>query len=636
MSMPLPRNDPNHTSDKALYILDGILLPGNGLLPIWRGNRLDLYNGSLFGVDNQALLGGPNYCLAFDLHRSELRLYEFDLNLPPDLIADPVRLQLEESLTGPVVDASISFTLFNRGQLNVDATYSIGSRLEPYTSLYRFFINTIDPNRGLVDYTGETYLRRLDRIPATRQVLLPPNGGPYTPKQCLQAILDTYGVNYAPLPELRLLGAEGPFVIDTPGYAYFPPKAEDKTEPPSLLELIQRAVAPFEGYYLRINPFTNSLMLVPPPWAPEATAGPTLANADVLEIDPGEIDPSTVVNRCTVKSQGFSFTASPVAVMEPASFGFRGSLDPSKGADPLFTVLYPTPAELTGKKLNDAPIVYGKETRRGTLAIWPLQAQTVLGDQTLQVNWVLTTWIYEAGTGQYGGTTGYPKSGSKTIPLDGSSVELFKESVQLGAPLSYGHVWVYAAWDAQAQGVRLDYDLYLYSQSIGFGGSGIIVYGVRVELNGLARKLDKGDVVVATFGEVYDSAPGLSLSQSRYGLRQKTLDIDYQLTPDQAMAIAQNQVEKGLNPKQIYRVRQAANMRVRPEHLGRRVYIPRPDGAPGLLEGTVRAWRYLEAHSTGGVQADSEFELEVTRNVFGDVTNFTQYGEAIYGLSAYL
>lgn len=633
--MPLPVTDPNHTSDRAFYLLEGVLLPGNGLLPIWRGNRLDAHNGSLFGINNQALVGGPNYCLAFDLHRSELRLYEFSPSLAPDLIDAPVRLQLEESLTGPVVDASISFTLFNRGQLDRDAEYYIGSRLEPYATLYRFTVDTIDVNRGLVDYTGELYLRRLDRIPATRQVLLRPDEGPYTPKQCLEAILTTYDVNYVPLPELRLLGANGPFVIDIPGYAYFPPKAEEKTDPPSLLELIQRAIAPFEGYYLRINPFTNQLMVTPPPWAVEATPGLTLNNADILDIDPGEIDPSTVVNRCTVKSQGFDFTTDPVAVMEPASFGFRGSFNVNQGSNPNFTVLYPTPDELTGKRLNDAPIIAANVRRRGTVAIWPLQAQTVLGDQTLQVNWILTTWLYELATGQYGGTTGYPKSGSATIPLDGSSVELFKEILQLGVPISYGHIWVYAAWDAQAQGVRLDYDLYLYSQSIGFNGTGLSVYGVRVELAGLAKKLDRGDVVVATFGETYDIAPGLSLSQSRYGIRQKTLDIDYQLTSDQAMAIAQNQVARGLNPKQVYRVRQAADMPVRPEHLGRRVYIPSPDG-PGLLEGVVRSWRYLEVHSTNRAEASSEFELEVTRNVFGDATNFTQYDEGIYGLSAYL
>lgn len=630
--MPLPVTDPNHSNDRRFYILEGILLPGSGLLPIWRGNRLDLYNGSLFGPNNQALVGSAFYCLAFDLHRSELRLYEFESIIPPELITNPVRVQLEESLSGPVVSASISFSTFAREPRDIGSRWMIGSRLEPAASFYAFYIERVDPNEGLVDYTGETYIRRLGRIPATRQVLLPPSGGPYTPKQCLEAVLNVYDINYFPLPELELLGADGPITLQVPAFAYFPPKKEEQKEPESVLELIQRILAPFEGYYLRAPNYAwDYIQIIPASWTPANNIAKTLNNRDILAIDVGEIDADSVVNRCIVRAKGAAWTDDPVAVMEPASFGLRGSFRPSEGNNPAFTVAHPVKDDLSDKKLNDPPILDASKIQRGSL-LWPMQANTVIGDQQLQISYSITHWIYELATGQYGP---YNESGTANLPLDGSSVAIINRGYGLGAALEYANLLIYATWDAQNSAVRLDYVADLYSRSVGVSGSGVAAWGFRIALNGSARKLDIGDQTVAVFGESFDTAPGLQLSQSAYGVRSKTLEMNYQLSPEQAMQIAQIQVARQLNPKRIYRVRQAASMIVRPDWLGKPVIIPNPEGI-GTLRGVVRSWRYVEAHSPSGVQADSEFELELTESLLGDTDANNGYAQAIYGLSPYV
>jgi len=544
-----------------------------------------------------------------------------------------VRVELEESLTGPIIDASIGFTLFNREKLDLGSEYAIGSRLEPGTPLYRFNLATVDPNRGLIDYTGETLLRRLSRIPADKQIILRPRGTPYTPQECLQAVLATYEVPNTGVPPLRMLGANGPFTPEVPAFAYFPPKKQDNREPDSVLELIQRCLAPFEGYYVRAN-IANALEILPPPWA--TPPGMTLTTADILELDPGELDPSTVVNRCTVRSQGYGFSDTPEEVMQPASFGLRGKR--LIGSLP-WESQSPIESDLTGLKLNNAPVINANS--QGAVLNWPLMPQTVIGGDTLEVQWAVTLWVREFpfGTANAGTTTG-----TSQMPLDGSTTRIILKGFQFGSfprpPDAYGSVQIFARWLPDDEAVAISWSVDLTCDSLSLFSSGITVWGVRVELHGLAPKLDLSkNIVAATFGDKApddELVPGLSISRNRYGLRPKTIDAGiYQLSPDLALAIAQNQVERGLNPKQVYRVRQAANMPVRPWHLNQHVTIPSPDGT-GTLQGVVRAWRYAEAHGPNGASADSEFELELISNVFGEVSTATAYGDAIYGLSRYL
>lgn len=625
--MPKPRNDPTHTDDTAPYILHGVILSGNNLvtlLPIWRGHRLDEYNGSLTGPHNQALVADEDYVLVFDLHRSELRLYEFDV---PTI--QPVRVQLEESLQGPVVDASISFTVFNRNEIDIDSEYVLGSRVEPTTALYKFFIDTVDQNGGLVDCTGETVLRRLSRIPADRSVVLAPRATPYTPQECVDAVLSTYNIPNNGTPNIMLMGADGPFALDIPAFVYFPPRAEEQREPESVLDLLRRCLAPFDGYYVRADE-NNVLTIVPPHW--QSAPGPTLTNADVLAIDVGEIDPSTVVNRCTVRSQGYGFSNTLEEVMQPASFGLRGERGPA------LVVEHPTDADLVPLKLNDAPVVPAYST--GVTQNWPLQTQTVVNSDFIEVRADVALWVRE-----FGFSTAYVDTytHTTTVSLNGNLQRIVDRSFQFGAlpkpPDAFGRVQVFAKWLAQDEAFAISWDVDLACNSFAFS-SGITVWGVRVELRGDGYKFGQNSTAVtATFGDnplQIEQIPGLAVSISRYGLRPKTIDSGiYQLTPEQALTIAQNQVERGLNPKRVFRVTQAANMVVRPWHLNTLVSIPAPTGN-GVINGVVRSWRYVESHSTNGTIATSEFELEQVASVLGQLDTTNSYGEAVYGTSPYL
>lgn len=183
----------------------------------------------------------------------------------------PVRVDLSEDLTGRFSDVGIQLDYLPNHDIakNIGEQITIGDQITPTDPLYTFWIKTKSWRGGLVNYSGETVLGRLDDLepPTLAQT------GPFTARQALTKMLDHFQsaaggwLTYAALPELLVPTAVGPYA---PTIKALVLKQADPNDPTAkrtaALEWLQQYLGLFEGYVLRANQ-AGELQIVPPAWA---------------------------------------------------------------------------------------------------------------------------------------------------------------------------------------------------------------------------------------------------------------------------------------------------------------------------------------------------------------------------------
>jgi len=189
--------------------------------------------------------------------------------LPP--LDSPVRVDLSEDLTGRFSDVGIQLDYLPNHDIakSIGERIAIGDQITPTDPLYTFWIKTKSWRGGLVNYTGETVLGRLDDLEPPTLALV----GPFTARQALTKMLDHFQsaaggwLTTAALPELLVPTAVGPYA---PTIKALVLKQADPNDPTAkrttALEWLQQFLGLFEGYVLRANQ-AGELQIVPPAWA---------------------------------------------------------------------------------------------------------------------------------------------------------------------------------------------------------------------------------------------------------------------------------------------------------------------------------------------------------------------------------
>jgi len=189
--------------------------------------------------------------------------------LPP--LDSPVRVDLSEDLTGRFADVGIQLDYLPNASIakTVGEAAAISDQITTSEALYTFWIKTKAWRGGLVNYTGETVLGRLNDLepPTLAQV------GPFTATEALAAMLAHFQqaagtwLTYAALPELVVQTDVGPYAPIINAVVL---KQADPNDPTAkritALDWLKQYLSLFEGYVLRANQ-AGELEIVAPWWA---------------------------------------------------------------------------------------------------------------------------------------------------------------------------------------------------------------------------------------------------------------------------------------------------------------------------------------------------------------------------------
>ena len=261
-----------------------------------------------------------------------------------------------------------------------------------------------------------------------------------------------------------------------------------------------------------------------------------------------------VVNRCAVTSQGFGFVPEQ-ELLEPSYVIYRD-------ADP---------------KLDDQYQEPSSEERKEVTSVWSAPENTIIGAGVLTL--AINIELYSI--------NGYLKGFGIDETLQvGESKRIYVERSGFG---------------------QLSYELTFYLR---FTGSEVYLYGATwsggrpnawvVLLNAAGEKFARSNEKIFQLVDESLSSP--------YGVRREDIDSGpFPISNEVALAIAQNRVAEGKEPRTVLSFEQSPRLPLLPDDLHRTVELP--DGRRGV----VSSWSYSEAHTPQGSVSRSRVEVRLEK-----------------------
>ena len=574
--------------------------------------------------------------------------------LPDPLVR--LRSNVQESagdiLTGlKAVDVGASEAFLLR-TLPLGSPIAFESVLRPGAPLYAFYPVRKLAEEALDQYAYETKLSRLSRTNPPAFLRRAPevieNREALTGQEWLTALFGVWAgafpwFTFKPVPRMLLNAPDGPLEPELAAMSVA------QSEPRSMRAILDDVLGVFVGYTLRVDA-DNDVVLVPPPWHPDAANALELSYADLYTLPLGEVDALSVVNRATVRSQGWEFIEEQEVA--PPSYLVRHSQ-----SQPILTELHTTGAAAQG-----ATYVPTQDLPEGLEAGYKLTFVTPAGEN------VVVTIASEASFNNNGITTeplpaALPdRSVADFSPRDREEVgeSLWRFGSDEGGVLVGGdelditfHLRMYESdrvirpsgyWD-----LTLQYDVLetvklkrqktqvierrhaqgpdmVFRVALTWSERGVDVqvlyfstgepaedsrYAYRLDLNAHGAKWGRSQKTVsATWGEENISElPGAQESRDTFGEITATLQSDtFPLDAEQCLQVARGLVAANLHPKKRYALEQSTwnAFLIGGDVIGRKVRLPNGE------EGVVESVDYADAFEFDAAFVASSFEVVVT------------------------
>lgn len=471
----------------------------------------------------------------------------------------------------------------------------------------------------LVAVEGETNLGRMARVyPSpvmTRVADIPGHSGDtMTAQEAIAHVFSRWAeefpwFEFEPVPDLRLLVPEAvgdprQHYLDNPDAGVVTIEAiaipQDTENRRTMREIVDEWLSIFPGTIVR-QTSGGLIELVPRvgPDAPDAAAL-QLEWRDVLEMSDGEDDPRGVINRARVESRGYKF-ADEQAVIAPSFAYFADVLG-----------LSPDVVEGEGDMPEDRV-----EVGRGVL----MPFVGLVAPDEVEVDVTITVY----GSHSQTSAANYSVEGttSQTITLapgQSKTVSITYTSRGVSNTTTY-------TFTRDARGVRISNYTGLVGKHYNLFGDTHLGQVVTVDAVGKAW-VQSNESVIAEFGSgngdflpsVDDPGQNaLEVSEALYGEREATIRSDvFQLTPEQAQAVAQGYVLFNINPRTIRDVRQSEWNRypVKFDHVGRLVDLP--NGERAVIENRS----YSDSFAPDGGFMQSAFTATVQELVIDTTTEY--------------
>lgn len=471
----------------------------------------------------------------------------------------------------------------------------------------------------LITVDGETNLGRMARV--YPEALMQPavgipgeSGGVVTAQQAIQHVLNSWEsahpwLVFEPVPDLRILE---PGAVSDPRQYYIDNVAagvlttaavvipQDGTDRRSMRDILDEWLSIFPGTIVR-QTSGGTIELVPRvgPDAPEAPAV-TLTWRDLTAISEGDPDPRGVINRARVTSQGWGFTDNQ-ALRAPAFVVFAGN------------------GGIERSVLNDEDVLPDAAEEYQPWHAIPFNV-LVDGGETITVEIDITAFGSWSRTTPSAFTVEGTHSVSVTLAV-GQSREI-SMSLTNTRPIQI----VTSRWRiARVTSVAIDIQpvTVVGSASNAFGTT-YLAYLLEFDIVGTAW-VRSNESVMGEFGQDGIGIPAdgggdaIANSRAQYGERLAQLQSDiFQLTPEQAQAVAQSYVLWNINPRTVRDVQQSEWNRypVKFDHIGR--YVDLPTGERAVVENRS----YSDAFAPGGGVMTSSFTATVTEVVIDTSTDW--------------
>lgn len=469
----------------------------------------------------------------------------------------------------------------------------------------------------LVTVDGETNLGRMARV-YPEALMLPAtsipgeSGGLVTAQQAIQHVLNSWEsahpwLVFEPVPDLRILE---PGAVSDPRQYYIDNAAagvlttaavvipQDGTDRRSMRDILDEWLSIFPGTIVR-QTSSGTIELVPRvgPDAPEDPAV-TLTWRDLIAISEGDPDPRGVINRARVTSQGWEFTDNQT-LRPPAFVVSIGGL----GIE---------------RSVLDGEEVIPDDSEE--FQPWHTIPFTVLvdGGNSVTVNVSITAFGSWSRTTASAFSTEGTASPSVTLAV-GQSAEV--SITHTSRALSVTARWRLTRVSSVAIGVE---PVSVPSYAENPLGRTYLAYLLEFDIIGTAW-VRSNESVTSEFGQDGVGIPAdgggdaIANSRAQYGERLAQLQSNtFQLTPEQAQAIAQSYVLWNINPRTIRDVQQSEWNRypVKFDHIGR--YVELPTGEVAVVENRS----YSDAFAPGGGMMQSAFTATVTETVIDTSTDW--------------
>lgn len=469
----------------------------------------------------------------------------------------------------------------------------------------------------LVTVDGETNLGRMARV-YPEALMLPAasvpgeSGGVVTAQQAVQHVLDSWSsahpwLVFEPVPDLRMLepGAVSDprqYYVDNASAGILTTAAvvipQDGTDRRSMRDILDEWLSIFPGTIVR-QASSGTIELVPRvgPDAPEDPAV-TLAWRDLIAISEGDPDPRGVINRARVTSQGWEFTDNQT-LRPPAFVVSIGGL----GIE---------------RSVLDGEAVIPDDSEE--FQPWRTIPFTVLvdGGNNVTVNVGITAF------GSWSRTT------ASAFSTEGTASPSVTLAVGQSAEVSITHTSraqsVTARWRlTRVSSVAIDVEpVSVPSYAENLLGRTYLAYLLEFDISGTAW-VRSNESVTGEFGQDGTGIPAdgggdaIANSRAQYGERLAQLQSNiFQLTPEQAQAVAQSYVLWNINPRTVRDVQQSEwnKYPVKFDHIGRLVDLPTGERA------VVENRSYSDAFAPGGGVMTSSFTATVTEVVIDTSTDW--------------
>lgn len=517
----------------------------------------------------------------------------------------------------------------------------------PGTPLYDLRVKSIDQQGPVVNHQLETILGRLTRIyprgvvAAADEITASPPAAGVTVQQVITFVLNRWRMDFpwldfAPVPVMRVNTSSG---YVTPRVQAIALKQEPGRER-SARQLLDSMLSLFTGYVLRVNAIGRLEIIAPP-----TSTSKTVPASQVFSVQRSTaVD--DIVNRCTVRSRQWGFSAAPAtpyftfsaSANYPAALNWVSGTGDRTGYTDLGTVVqggsgdgqwFDVPVlpnilsrgvvwlELQMDAFNRwwdgmdeawdvAPY---RNQERGYLQQVTLNGSAEEGATTLDVQPLERDLIAGSPIWFPGGVTAYTvgthAAGAQTLnvePLparvDGPVTVPVSRAYSTSSGLVHirnfpdtSHKLFIRGTATGGMQVRFeDLDLYdpaAYQRSVR--------YAMRFWTVDWAPTNTE---VSATFGrsdnpEHVSKLPGFVTSQSQYGVVERTLDAGIaNLSMEDAMSIAEAYVAANMHPRARLTLQLTPGQPVVPSDINRRVIVPNNTG--GTSSVIIESWEHTE------------------------------------------
>ena len=536
-------------------------------------------------------------------------------------ISDAIQVRLGEDISGRFVDSEIALTFVG------DPGWSVGEANDFIASNSYTVFNVADVRKsaGLTTIAGESRFRV-----NTKGRIAAPFGfavtAPQTPKHAFEMLMDYFGLPYDPVPDIKLRLDGTNTTIPTVQAVIVTWDTSANSKAPTVFEVLEAFLKPYEGYVLRMNGFIY-FKLVAPGWSDNTIVPTLITDADILENGLTVSAPrDTVVNYATVKSRGYEFVANQL-------LGARSVFDAGNDAGITTWVRDVfVGAHVVGVTYNAGDAVLynggryrakvGNNTLPTTVADWEVSAKNGFKDiqddhrAPIDVGAVVNGGVTIALSGVMNYDYAAPLASDGTIAISqtvvlaqpGDILTIALPDYDIGsgtiAP-NFQHDSLVLIW--QSDSIQVEFQP-RYANPVSTG-SGLLwrAYRIFVQLTGNKYQESAG-TITGIFGLPDDTSAlaGLQDSQDAFGVREVSIDTGgLRLDATTALAMARGIVERGMTPDRVY------DVGLVPPHVAQTNGLGSPFELPDGQIGTLESWSYSEGHSASSSTSSCAVRIRV-------------------------